>query len=216
MSSTDELELSDELLRTWLKAARTGDLTLGANSARQLIEEVLRLRTRAGETRDVPIDPIDGSRPILFLDLDGVLNWHVYNQEARSSKLEPQCIAPLNRVLKATGCSIVIISAWRYVVSGGAMTLSGFEYMLRSHWIKCPGRVVGITRNDRSTESDPNERGEQIKEWLAEHPQVKRYAILDDMQEGFAGMKIVRTNGQVGLTEPEADRLIELLKSEGP
>jgi hypothetical protein len=151
------------------------------------------------------------SAPVLFLDMDGVLNGHDHDEGAESNTLRPDCVARLNRVLAETGCSVVMSSAWRYMVLNGAMTLSGFGYMLRTHGIRVPGRLIGTTGRDTQTE-DPDERGRQIKAWLAEHPEVTRYAVVDDMALGFEGMPVVRTDGARGLTDADADALIALLR----
>lgn len=153
------------------------------------------------------------SPPVLFLDIDGVLNGHEFDRAAESSTIRPACVKRLNRVLRETRCAVVISSAWRYMVLGGGMTLMGFGYMLRTHGVAIVGGLLGTTGRDTQTE-DPNERGRQIKAWLAEHPEVTRYAVVDDMQLGFEGMPIVRTNGAEGLTDNDADKLIELLGGE--
>lgn len=150
------------------------------------------------------------NRPVLFLDIDGVLNGHNFDEASKSSSLDPACVARLNRVLDTTGCALVISSAWRYMIIGGAMTLSGFEYMLRTHGVHCKSGVIGHTGRDVRV-SDMNERGEQIRAWLAAHPEVTSYAVVDDMQLGFDGMPVVRTDGQRGLEDAHADALITLL-----
>jgi len=148
---------------------------------------------------------------VLFLDIDGVLNGHYFDREAESSDIRPSCVAVLNRVLKVTGCSLVISSAWRYMILGRDLTVRGFEYLLRTHGVRCVGGVVGHTRADRGV-GEYRERAEQIREWLADHPEVERWAVVDDMAEDcFPGMPFVRTDGKVGLEDKHGDALIELL-----
>lgn len=151
-------------------------------------------------------------RVVLFLDIDGVLNGHDYDERAQSTTIWTQQVARLNRVLEATGCALVVSSAWRYMVLGGAMTLDGFGYMLRTHGVRCPGHLVGTTGRDRDV-GDPSERGRQIKAWIDAYAPDDgfRYAVVDDMQLGFEGMPIVRTDGKRGLTDEDADQLIALL-----
>lgn len=60
------------------------------------------------------------SKKVLFLDIDGVLNAHFFDVDAQSSHIKPKCVERLNRVLKATRCALVISSAWRYMILGGA------------------------------------------------------------------------------------------------
>jgi hypothetical protein len=149
---------------------------------------------------------------VLFLDIDGVLNDHTYDERAESTTILRPCVERLNRVLDATGCVVVISSAWRYMVLGQAMSLHGFEYLLRTHGVRCSGRVAGTTGRDRDT-TDRTERGRQVRAWLEAYGRGdgERWAVVDDLALGFEGMPFVHTNGLVGLTDADAERLIELL-----
>lgn len=146
---------------------------------------------------------------VLFLDIDGVLNGHEYDREAESSTLRPALVARLNRVLRETGCAIVLSSAWRYMVLNGAMTLNGFGYLLRTHGVRVGASLVGATGRDPQTE-DPEERGRLIQAWVTAN-RVERFAVVDDMQGGFTGLPMVRTDGKAGLSEADTDALIALL-----
>jgi hypothetical protein len=158
---------------------------------------------------------------ILFLDIDGVLNGHDWNDESQSCNIRRECVAHLNRVIRETGCKIVLSSAWRYIVLGGDMTLKGFGYMLRTHGLVCQrgatDLIVGCTAPD---ESPPNpvrdgERGRQCREWLygpENQWEVTWFAAVDDEDAGFAelGIPAVITDGARGLTAEDADKLIGL------
>jgi len=147
-------------------------------------------------------------KKILFLDIDGVLNGHEYNTDAESNTIKHECVKHLNRILAETQCELVISSAWRYMIHGGAMTLQGFGYMLRTHGVKNV-KIVGITEKDTQMEN-PTERGLLIQQWLSKN-KVDQYAIVDDMQLGFDGMPFVKTDEKTGLTEKDADQLIRIL-----
>ncbi len=162
---------------------------------------------------------------VLFLDIDGVLNAHEWDDEAKSCHIRRECVKHLNRVIVATNCKIVLSSAWRYIVLGGSMTWTGFEYMLRTHGLigEADRRViVGHTRADDPSVIDPanlppDERARQIKDWLAWRneysPVVSAFAAVDDLDLGFAahGIPFVQTDGTRGLTGADAERLIDLL-----
>lgn len=167
---------------------------------------------------------------VLFLDIDGVLNGHEWDDEAKSCNIRRECVKHLNRVVRETGCRIVLSSAWRYIVIGDDMTLKGFGYMLRTHGLlaDCASRnlIVGHTRADDPS-CDPadlkiDERAVQIREWLAEWQRLGRavvpvaaYAAVDDEEQGFAlhGIPAVITDGKLGMTAADADRLIEILNA---
>ena len=42
----------------------------------------------------------------------------------------------MNKIIEETGCKIVLSSAWRYLVHGGAMTLDGLDCLFCSHGLK--------------------------------------------------------------------------------
>lgn len=155
---------------------------------------------------------------LLILDIDGVLNSHRWLAEAKSCDIEPACVRQFNRILAETGCRVLLASAWRYMILGGAMTLGGFAYMLRTHGCATTtGVLIGHTRadnDDDAPERDPIERGRQVREWIREHPEVDRYVAIDDMQLGYVefGIPLAQTDGRVGLTEADADRAIAILK----
>lgn len=159
---------------------------------------------------------------ILFLDIDGVLNGHEKLPGSIYCGIRPDCMAELNRVIAATGCVLVITSAWRYQILLNAMTRRGFEYMLASHGLILPANgdalIVGNTRED---ESPPNcDRGEQILEWLEVTEGVKSFgvgswAVVDDdpmkMRLGEHAWRLVKTLPERGLQPCNADHLIEIM-----
>jgi hypothetical protein len=160
--------------------------------------------------------------PVIFLDMDGVLNGHDYDELTESCTVDPDCVRWFNTILVAVpGAKIVVSSAWRYMVHNGAMTLRGFEYLLRTHGVACVDRVTGLTCLDEELEP----RGQQIRHWLNEHGGNRPYVVLDDGGDkdgqwydlgiNAASLRVVWTKGNVGLTDWDAHRAIEILKG-GP
>lgn len=145
---------------------------------------------------------------LIFLDVDGVLNGHQWIEHAKSTTLCPKCIEHFNRVLTKTGAKVVLSSAWRYMVSGNAMTLKGFAYMLRTHGVAECIDIIGITPPD---EEIPD-RHSQIQEWMRRHGEdfgVESFVTLDDMH--LPDVRLVRCEERVGLTAELAQRVIDLL-----
>jgi hypothetical protein len=156
----------------------------------------------------------DRSDPVLFLDVDGVLNRHG-DHEAGHALIRPDCAARLQRVIDATNPAVVISSAWRYQVLMGALTVRGFEYLLVSHGIRA--RVVGVTgkEGDEQTEDGRTsgaQRARQILTWVAANG-VKRWAAVDDTAVEV-GDRLVRTDGDAGLTDSDVLALIALLRGQ--
>lgn len=149
--------------------------------------------------------------PIIFLDIDGVLNRHDYNAEAESATLCRECVAAFNALLHATGAHVVLSSAWRYMIHGGAITPRGFEYLLRTHGVTSKIKIVGVTVKDEHTPR----RVEQIQRWLDAYEAVP-YVILDDEPQicadiRAAGLPLVQTAAKIGLTIDDADAALRLL-----
>ena len=157
-------------------------------------------------------------KPIIFLDIDGVLNDHAFNDEADSSTLLPSCVAELNRILRETDARIVLISAWRYMHLNGAITLSGLDYLLRTHGV-IKGRLVGTTRLDWDTE-DKDERFFQIMTWVKTNVfdyVSLRYIVVDNDDLGYSNRipyEFIKINGSIGLTRENADTAIAVLKGD--
>lgn len=155
------------------------------------------------------------NNPLIFLDCDGVLNNHT-QQPNGFCGVTRRCANQFNRVLKATDAKLVISSAWRYMVHAGSMTLRGFEHLLCTHGIDAHDRVIGITPRDEDREGWT--RGEQIRHWLNEHGDGRRYVVIDDLANvGIkeAGHPFVQTMGSLGLNRCDADLAIRLLRATG-
>lgn len=136
---------------------------------------------------------------VLFLDFDGVLNSELFFKYRLKNKLnfkffkffgipklyhwltdahdhekwllsmiDKKAVKLLNDVVEETGCKIVISSTWRKV-NGDYQYL---ETLLKKKGFK--GEVIDAT---------PvlwTERGNEVLEWLSEHPNVTNYIIVDD------------------------------------
>ena len=161
---------------------------------------------------------------LLFLDVDGVLNSHDFSEAAMCGPIHADKERRLNGVLILTGAKVVLSSAWRYLVHRDEMNLTGLDWLLRSHGLLA-GRLIGVTGPDTMVErphwdgSTPwphtNERGEQIRDWLTANP-AERVAVVDDLDLGITavGLPLVLTDGKVGLTEADAEKLVAILSDQ--
>lgn len=158
--------------------------------------------------------------PILFLDIDGVLNTH-NRLPSGYCGIDRGHAEILNAILAAVPCKIVISSAWRYLVLRGDMTLKGFEYLLLVHGICCKDRLHGITAADPEDALEPSHfdadewhrrglqwRAKQILEYVCEH-KIERWAVVDDLELSIPNF--VRVDG---LDWEYAANLITILKGE--
>lgn len=165
----------------------------------------------------------------IFLDIDGVFNPQNYEEMRGVASFYPEQVTLFNWLLnKHQDAKIVISSAWRYMVHNGSMTQQGFEELLRSHGIKCSGRLVGVTPKDVRLQGGDSqdiydarawsfsERGRQIEQFLKESEiPVTNMVVIDDAPMGMQfdpyEHVLVKTKGNVGLTREDVDKANKIL-----
>jgi hypothetical protein len=154
------------------------------------------------------------AEPILFLDVDGVLNHKdVFLPGRHYPPLCEKCLAQFVRVTAETDARIVLSSTWR-LLPNHVEELKAAGVLDKAHDDWRTIELPFITRNGLIVQTAI--RGHEIAEWLARHPEVERYAIVDDEatmldeQQPF----FVQTDFEAaGLTSAHADRLIALLRA---
>lgn len=155
---------------------------------------------------------------VLFLDIDGVLNNDAVMSDRRFgvTPLDHLCVQLLHEVVRATKCYVVLSSSWRDMEMLEAK-LHGdrvFEFYIKTEPSEFP-QAKNFRHTDGSTKRLRMFRGEEIQEWLSRHPEVKRYAIIDDDSDMLDEQKpyFVRTNTATGMKKPHANRLIDILNA---
>jgi len=133
---------------------------------------------------------------VLFLDVDGVLN--TFNNISIYALSNP-LVSNLDKVVKETGCEIVLSSTWRK-----------FE----DHLFTLNRKLgyYGITIFSHTNQLG-GKRGEEIQEWLDHHPEVMQYAIVDDDSDMLDHQlpNFFQTDPHYGLTETIKYRIIHHL-----
>src|SRR3990167_11516949 len=99
---------------------------------------------------------------ILFLDIDGVINCATSNFKTDLWPLDRYMAFLVGKIVMYTDAKVVLTSTWRNHPEGLAV--------VEKHIVPIFDKTSG----------GGNIRGDQIKEWLDRHPDVERYAILDD------------------------------------
>ena len=156
---------------------------------------------------------------IIFLDIDGVLCviesdakqafQRLAKGEGSSPSLNSKCISVLNRIIKKTDAKVVISSSWRL-----HYPLENIKKALEKHGFV--GEIIGATPNAwRHPEIDYVARGNEIQQWLNEHPEVEKFVILDDETDEMRHLlpKCVVTQGvfSKGLSCKHAKLVLEHL-----
>lgn len=152
---------------------------------------------------------------ILFLDIDGVLNsadWFRRRtkpqQFSHDYELDILLMQLFDEIVEKTGCKVVLSSTWR--LSSTYMTDLERQGLNTNAII---GRTPNMPRPS-NTSVEYCERGKEVVAWLRDHPEVKRYAILDDDSDFLPEQPLFKTSWQTGLTQEIAEKVISYLNTE--
>lgn len=158
---------------------------------------------------------------IIFLDIDGTLNVIPQGHDEFGGIFHGHLVENLKHIIEETGAKIVISSHWR---------MNGLQVM-KDMWRtrNLPGDVIDVTPN-LYDHWNPNTidfgRGDEIKKWLDEHPDITGWVIIDDdyfdiLDEQLP--RLVRTSGNehhtdyidigYGLTKECAEEAIKILNN---
>jgi hypothetical protein len=154
---------------------------------------------------------------VIFLDIDGVLNydkWYVSNEyqklqwnEDNELDIDPACAERINKICEKTGAKVVISSDWRISWYGTQLRLErggiNPEYILD----KTPERIwINIPGFDHS-------RGAEINDWLEMHPECEKYVIIDDRTDFKDNQQpfFIHVNSFIGFTDENMNKAIDLL-----
>ncbi len=117
------------------------------------------------------------NRFVVFLDIDGVLN------SSNTGESRPDGMAGIDytrvailkkAIFKNGGGDIVLTSDWKNMKP----TDENYIYLvskLADYKLEISGKIDGVN----------SERGACVKKYLAEHPEIKEYVILDDNKYDF-------------------------------
>ena len=143
---------------------------------------------------------------VLFRDIDGVLNSTKtcvatggYPMELHHrAGFDWMAIKLLQRLCDSSGLQIVLSSAWRLY-----------------HPVKEVAEAFELPIIDETPHSSPDgfERGYEIRDWLARHPEVTTYAIIDDNPDMLEEQMpyFVHTSGFEGMTWANFSQLCNIL-----
>lgn len=110
---------------------------------------------------------------VLFLDIDGVVNCVNTNFKTDLWPLDRYMAFLVGKIVLDTDCKVVLSSSWRNHPDG--------VKVIEKHVVP----ILDITcQSWYDRERDHHSwRGEEIKKWLDAHPEVSKYAILDDSSD---------------------------------
>lgn len=140
-------------------------------------------------------------QPVLFLDIDGVLNTtrtfvYVNQNKLPIDTLDPVACSLLKYIQQETNCRFVISSSWRILYS-----------------LEEISQAVGIELLDKTPEIASRHRGTEIDIWMKENYYPSKYAILDDDSDMLESQieHFVKTEFNDGLLWKHVEKIIRLL-----
>ncbi len=144
---------------------------------------------------------------VLFLDIDGVCNSAAYMQQIGKQSFwhdtDPAAVQLIKRIIKETGCKVVLSSTWRLYPEARAVVKRDVCY-----FIDCTKDL------QRGAKRGVVERGIEVQEWLDRHPHVKQYAIIDDDSDFLPHQWLFKTTWEHGITEDIAQAVIHHLTAD--
>lgn len=111
---------------------------------------------------------------VLFLDIDGVVNCKTTAQRHRGFiGIDPYKAFLVGNMVDKLGLNVVLSSTWR-------SSKDGRDEVKRQvcNFIDCTPDLADPALYEPNTTY--TKRGHEIKAWLDKHPEVTKYAILDD------------------------------------
>lgn len=165
-------------------------------------------------------------KKIIFLDIDGVLATPEYLKDGLWA-LSPLKQELLGKILEATDAEIVLSSSWRlhdveetkkYMIEKGflfsdkivGVTIRAYQWLEKG-----TGIHLSIPRGVEIKQwIDTNIHSDNGKNWERKKLNVDyTYVIIDDDSDMLLEHKdnFVRTDGNIGLTENDVEKIIEIL-----
>src|ERR1035438_6509487 len=135
--------------------------------------------------------------PVVFLDIDGVLNskqWYAHDAASHEGispsssarrlwerSIDPDCVQRLNRILQQTGAVVIVSSSWRK-----KHALSEIFRILESRGFR--GEFAGATSATATLS-----RTEEIAAWLKENrsPGAAYVVVDDELTSGLPAERVI-------------------------
>lgn len=159
--------------------------------------------------------------PIIFLDIDGVLNSQSYYESDRYKEketdnrfdydleeIDERAVSYLSDLIKETNADIVVSSTWR-----NRYSVEEFQKLLEAKGLV--GKVIGKTPRC----GEDCIRGNEILKWMKtnikDYSDFNCYVILDDDSDMLYWQRnnLIVVDGSVGLTSTLCYRAKRILKS---
>jgi hypothetical protein len=121
----------------------------------------------------------------IFTDIDGVLNSRTTpNPRHLPYVADPKLVVRLKSLADRTGAYVILASTRRYDPAG---------IFSANYW--------RIPFTDVTPDLPEKPRRDEILAWLSKHPDVDRYAVIDDEDDELDGLPLFQPSCHIGLTD---------------
>lgn len=148
----------------------------------------------------------------LYLDIDGILNKHDTLPNGYNT-IYLDKMQLLNRIVANTKCRIVLVSAWRYLILNGQMTLIGFSSLLLTYGLTDSNYICGYIEEDFAVDNK-NDRALNILKYRKDNLiEDCKYLVLDDLDLGYTalGLPWYSVDGSIGIVEEDVEKITKEL-----
>jgi hypothetical protein len=147
-------------------------------------------------------------QPILFLDVDGVLNAHS-NTDKKHRGIDPFMMGCLQSITEATHCKVVLSSTWR-IIPRRRLRL---QFRLNDIQVNLYGLTPDLCKYTAGKIWTAKTRGDEIQAWMDENDvEASQIVIIDDSDDmGHLSHRLILTDSMVGLTPALAQDAIDKL-----
>lgn len=163
-------------------------------------------------------------RKVIFLDIDGVLNsklWNDNHQKEISNGIliDVEKIKLLSLLIKNSGAEIILHSGWKYWFDSDLKPLcreaERLQFSLNEEGLK----IAGVTPDHATEEIRQSKRFSLVKAgeilaWLSENKDVTKWIVIDDLDLHNEEIEKhqIRTDANNGLTKRDVCRAEKLLE----
>lgn len=161
---------------------------------------------------------------IIFLDVDGVLNSKFWDNDhqreiSEGKYVDLEAVKLLGTLVKRTNAKLILHSGWRFWFDESMKPVRPeaefFANALAKEGMSIYGVTPDLTTEEiRKTKKFSLVKAGEILKWLDDNSSFTKWVVLDDLDlhnEEVARHQ-VKTDPEIGLTEKDVEKAIEILK----